>query len=301
MTDSRGNDTIVQGDFRNRPPGSQSTGSQPPALELGNVNKWFGTNHANKDVSLTVRRGSIHGVIGENGAGKSTIMSIVYGYIGADSGTVKVNGKPTGIRTPRDAIAAGIGMVHQHFMLVDTFTVLENVLLGAEGGATLAPGFTRARKELERLEHEYALEVNVDAIVGDLPVGLQQRVEILKALYRGADILILDEPTGVLTPQEADHLFRILRALRDQGKTIIIITHKLREIMDLTDAVTVMRRGAVVADVRTRETSREQLAELMVGRKVLLRVDKKPARPGPALLEAEGLTVVDGAGVTRVK
>jgi general nucleoside transport system ATP-binding protein len=301
MTDSRGNDTIVQGDFRNRPPGSQSTEIQPPALELGNVNKWFGTNHANRDVSLTVRRGSIHGVIGENGAGKSTIMSIVYGYIGADSGTVKVNGKPTGIRTPRDAIAAGIGMVHQHFMLVDTFTVVENVLLGAEGGATLAPGLARARKELERLEHEYALEVNVDAIVGDLPVGLQQRVEILKALYRGADILILDEPTGVLTPQEADHLFRILRALRDQGKTIIIITHKLREIMDLTDTVTVMRRGEVVANVETASTSRDQLAELMVGRKVLLRVDKKPAEPGPVVLDVRALKVVDHSGVLRVK
>jgi len=301
MTDSRGNDTIVQGDFRNRSPGSRPNEILPPALELGNVNKWFGTNHANKDVSLTVRRGSIHGVIGENGAGKSTIMSIVYGYIGADSGTVKVNGKPTDIRTPRDAIAAGIGMVHQHFMLVDTFTVLENVLLGAEGGATLGPGLRRARAELKRLEREYALEVDVDALVGELPVGLQQRVEILKVLYRGAEILILDEPTGVLTPQEADHLFRILRALRDQGKTIIIITHKLREIMDLTDAVTVMRRGAVVADVRTREPSREQWAELMVGRKVLLRVDKKPARPGPVLLETEGLTVVGGAGVTRVE
>ena len=289
-------DTIVQGGFHNKP-----AKSQPPALELSGINKWFGANHANKDVSLTVRRGSIHGVIGENGAGKSTIMSIVYGYLRADSGTVQVNGKPTDIRTPRDAIAAGIGMVHQHFMLVDTFTVVENVLLGAEGGAMLAPGFARARKELERLEHEYALEVNVDAIVGDLPVGLQQRVEILKALYRGADILILDEPTGVLTPQEADHLFRILRALRDQGKTIIIITHKLREIMDLTDTVTVMRRGEVVANVETASTSRDQLAELMVGRKVLLRVDKKPAEPGPVVLDVRALKVVDGSGVLRVK
>src|SRR3954468_12836497 len=257
-------DTIVQGDFH-----SKSAQRQPPALELSGINKWVGANHANKNVSLTVRRGSIHGVTGENGAGKSTIMSIVYGYISADSGTVHVNGKPTDIRTPRDAIAVGIGMVHQHFMLVDTFTVVENVLLGAEGGATLAPGFARARKELERLEREYALEVNVDAIVGDLPVGLQQRVEILKALYRGADILILDEPTGVLTPQEADHLFRILRALRDQGKTIIIITHKLREIMATTDAVSVMRRGEIVATVPREGATQESLARAMVGREVL--------------------------------
>ena len=154
MNDSRSGDTIVRGDFPSRP-----NERQPPALELSGVNKWFSTNHANKDVCLTVRQGSIHGVIGENGAGKSTIMSIVYGYLRADSGTMHVNGKPTDIRTPRDAIAAGIGMVHQHFMLVDTFTVLENVLLGAEGGATLAPGFARARRELERLEHEYALSL----------------------------------------------------------------------------------------------------------------------------------------------
>jgi ABC-type uncharacterized transport system ATPase subunit len=240
-------------------------------------------------------------VIGENGAGKSTIMNIVYGYLRADGGSIAVNGRVVDIRTPWNVISNGIGMVHQHFMLVDNFTVLENVLLGVEGGPLLASGLARARGELQKLQREYGLDVDPDALVGNLAVGLQQRVEILKALYRGAEILILDEPTGVLTPQEADHLFRILRALRDQGKTIVIITHKLREIMDLTDAVTVMRRGEVVANVRTAETSREQLAELMVGRKVLLRVDKTPARPGPVLLEAIGLTVVDAAGVTRVK
>jgi general nucleoside transport system ATP-binding protein len=273
----------------------------PSALEIRNIDKWFGTNHANRSVSMTIRRGSIHGVIGENGAGKSTIMNIVYGYLRPDGGSLAVNGKVVDIRTPWDAISTGIGMVHQHFMLVDNFTVLENVLLGVEGGPLLAPGLARARGELVKLQREYGLDVDPDTPVGDLAVGLQQRVEILKALYRGAEILILDEPTGVLTPQEADHLFRILRALRDQGKTIVIITHKLREIMELTDAVTVMRRGEVVAHVRTAETNREQLAELMVGRKVLLRVDKTPARPGPVLLEAIGLTVVDAAGVTRVK
>ncbi|WP_434624171.1 ATP-binding cassette domain-containing protein [Azospirillum sp. B2RO_4] len=213
------------------------------ALETVAINKWFGASHANRDVSLAVPAGTIHGVIGENGAGKSTIASIVYGYLRADSGEIRVNGNPAAIRTPRDALAAGIGMVHQHFMLVDPFSVLENVLLGAEGGVTLAGGLARARTDLTRLARDYGLEVDLDSPVGDLPVGAQQRVEILKALYRGADILILDEPTGVLTPQEADHLFRILRALRQQGKTVIIITHKLREIMELTDNVTVMRRG----------------------------------------------------------
>ncbi|MBP2293587.1 ABC transporter ATP-binding protein [Azospirillum rugosum] len=273
----------------------------PPALETRGVNKWFGANHANRDVSLAVPKGTIHGVIGENGAGKSTIMSIVYGYLPADSGEILVDGRPVAVKSPRDALAAGVGMVHQHFMLVDPFTVLENVLLGAEGGVTLAAGMERARAELVRLARDYGLEVDLDRPVGELPVGAQQRVEILKALYRGADILILDEPTGVLTPQETDHLFRILRALREQGKTIVIITHKLREIMELTDNVTVMRRGEVVANVRTAETSKEQLAELMVGRKVLLRVEKAPAQPGPVVLEVSGLTLRDRSGVERVK
>jgi len=273
----------------------------PPALETVAVNKWFGANHANRDVSLSVPKGSIHGVIGENGAGKSTIMSIVYGYLRADGGDIRVNGRSVAIRSPRDALGVGIGMVHQHFMLVDPFSVLENVLLGAEGGVTLSAGLERARVELTRLAKDYGLEVDLDCPVGDLPVGAQQRVEILKALYRGAEILILDEPTGVLTPQEVDHLFTILRALRQQGKTVIIITHKLREIMALTDHVTVMRRGQVVANVATRDTSREQLAELMVGRKVLLRVDKPPARPGAEVLRVEGLRVRDPSGVERVK
>jgi len=272
-----------------------------PALEVRGIHKWFGVNHANRDVSFAVGGGSIHGIVGENGAGKSTIMSIVYGFLPADGGEVRVGGRPIPIRSPRDAIAAGIGMVHQHFMLVDTFTVLENVLLGAEGGPMLGAGMAHVRAELQRLQRDYGLEVDPDARTGDLPVGLQQRVEILKALFRGAGILILDEPTGVLTPQEVEHLFRILRALRDQGRTIIIITHKLREIMDLTDHVTVMRRGEVVASVATAETSRERLAELMVGRRVLLRVDKAPARPGEAVLDVEGLSVVDGRGVARVK
>jgi len=273
----------------------------PPAIELVDINKHFGPVHANRDVSLRVDRATIHGIIGENGAGKSTLMSILYGFYQADSGEIRVAGRPCTIRSPDDAIAAGIGMVHQHFMLVDTFTVLENVLLGTEGGFVLAGGMAKAREELHRLEREYSLDVDPDALVGDLPVGLQQRVEILKALHKGADTLILDEPTGVLTPQEADQLFRILRTLREQGKTVILITHKLREIMAITDNVTVMRRGQVIANVPTAETDRDKLAELMVGRHVLLRIEKGPAKPGRTVLDVRGLDVVDRLGVRRVK
>ncbi len=273
----------------------------PPAIEFKNINKSFGPVRANRDVSLRVEKGTIHGIVGENGAGKSTLMSILYGFYQADSGEVFIDGERRQFGSPNEAIAAGIGMVHQHFMLVDPFTVLENIVLGVEGGALLAEHMASARTELERLEREYGLEVDVDALVGELPVGLRQRVEILKALYRGAETLTLDEPTGVLTPQEADHLFRVLASLKRQGKTIVLITHKLREIMAITDNVTVMRDGAVVANVRTASTSAEQLAELMVGRKVLLRVEKSPAKPGDVVLSVEGLTVVDGAGVQRVK
>src|SRR5690554_1195280 len=223
------------------------------AIELVGINKSFGAVHANRDIHLDIPRGTIHGIVGENGAGKSTLMSILYGFYQADSGEIRVDGKPATIATPSDAIAAGIGMVHQHFMLVQNFSVLENIILGAEGEALLKSSVSKAHSELERLEREYGLEVDPDAIVEELPVGLQQRVEILKALYRGAEILILDEPTGVLTPSEADHLFRILKQLKEQGKTVVLITHKLREIMAVTDTVSVMRQGTVVA---TRETAR---------------------------------------------
>ena len=227
-------------------------------------------------------------------------MTIVYGYSQADAGEILINGELADIRGPEVAIAHGIGMVHQHFMLVGTFTVLENVILGVEDDFVLARSLEKARTELNRLEREYSLEVDPDALIDDLPVGLQQRVEILKALYRGAEILILDEPTSVLTPQEVDQLFRILRALRDQGNTIVLITHKLREIMALTDHVTIMRQGAVVGHVETAETSREQLAEMMVGRSVLLRVEKKEAEPGDVVLEVENLQVRDSLNVLRV-
>ncbi len=271
------------------------------AIELRKINKSFGPVHANKNIDLVVGKGSIHGIIGENGAGKSTLMSILYGFYNADSGDILVDGKEVTIRDSRHAIGLGIGMVHQHFMLVDPFTVLENVMLGAEGGSLLAGGAGKVRAELARLENEYDLKIDPDAVVGDLPVGLQQRVEILKALCRGAEVLILDEPTGVLTPAEADHLFEILKVLKAQGKTVLLITHKLREIMAITDTVSVMRRGEMVATRKTAETSMEELAELMVGRSVLLKVNKQAARPGERVLAVENLTVTDSRGVDVVK
>ena len=280
---------------------TERSGSGPPAVELLGIEKHFGRVHANRSVSLAVRRGSVHGIVGENGAGKSTLMSILYGFYRADQGEIRVAGRPVLIEDSKDAIAAGIGMVHQHFMLVDTFTVIENVILGAVKGPLLSSGEARARRMLAQLAEDYALEVPPDARVGELPVGLQQRVEILKALFRGAEILILDEPTGALTPQEADHLFRILRRLREQGKTLILITHKLREVMAVTDRVSVMREGTMVAHRDTAETTMAELAELMVGRRVLLRVGKGRARPGRDLLAAEGLKVRDDRGATRVR
>jgi len=250
--------------------------SAPPVIELRGIDKWFGDVHANRDVSLAIRAGTIHGIVGENGAGKSTLMGILYGYHRPDRGEIVVRGRAGVMRSAEEALAAGIGMVHQHFMLVEPFTVLENVVLGVERGFRLGAGLARARESLGRLGREYHLEVDPDARVSGLGVGERQRVEILKALYRGADVLILDEPTAVLTPQEVDHLFRILRSLRSEGKTVVLITHKLREIRELTDAVTVMRQGRVVATLPTADTTPEQLAELMVGRKVSLRVDKAP-------------------------
>ena len=270
------------------------------AIELVGINKSFGAVHANKDIDLKIEKGTIHGIIGENGAGKSTLMSILYGFYQADSGEIRVDGRPTTINSPDDAIKQGIGMVHQHFMLVQNFTGIENVILGAEGEALLKSSLAKARAELLRLKQEYGLEVDSNAIIEELPVGLQQRVEILKALYRGAEILILDEPTGVLTPAEADHQFRILAQLKEQGKTVVLITHKLREIMAITDNVSVMRQGQMVATRKTSETTVEELAELMVGRRVLLRVEKGEAKHGEIKLSVRNLTVVDSRGVTVV-
>lgn len=271
------------------------------AIELSGINKHFGPVHANKDIDLKVMRGTVHGIVGENGAGKTTLMSILYGFYTADSGEIRVGGKQVTINDSSHALELGIGMVHQHFMLVDNFTVLENIILGAEDSSLLQPSLDKARKVLAQLADEYELNVDPDALIEDLSVGAQQRVEILKALYRGADILILDEPTGVLTPSEADHLFRVLETLRAQGKTILLITHKLREIMAITDEVSVMRQGAMVKTLQTKDTDPAELAELMVGRRVLLRVDKGESVPGDVKLAVQDLVVKDDMGITRVK
>jgi general nucleoside transport system ATP-binding protein len=285
---------------------AQQTGGRPDtaapyAIELRGISKAFGPVQANKDIDLRVRKGTIHGIIGENGAGKSTLMSILYGFYKPDRGEILVNGQPITIADSQTAIRAGIGMVFQHFKLVQNFTVLENIILGAEDGGLLRPSLTKARGVLKQLAQEYQLNVDPDETIDELSVGHQQRVEILKALYRQADILILDEPTGVLTPAEADHLFRILEGLKAEGKTIILITHKLREIMEITDSVSVMRRGQMVASVETDGTSPEELAELMVGRKVLLNVEKAPPQPGAPVLEVRNLKLVDDEGVERLR
>jgi ABC-type uncharacterized transport systems, ATPase components len=214
-----------------------------PILELKDINKSFGHVQANKNINLTINHGTIHGIIGENGAGKSTLMSIVYGLYQADSGSISINGKEIKLRSPRDSIESGIGMVHQHFMLVENFTVLENIVLGFEGEFVFGEKLKKAKEDLRNLCDTYKLKIDLDSIISDLSVGFRQRVEILKSLYRGAEIFILDEPTGVLTPQEVDELFKILRSLKDEGKTIVLITHKLNEIMDLTSEVSVMRQG----------------------------------------------------------
>jgi len=272
-------------------------GQVPPAIELRGIDKRFGAVHANRAVSMRIPRGKITGIVGENGAGKSTLMSIVYGFYRADAGEILIHGRKTEIANSAQAIAAGIGMVHQHFMLVETFSVLENVMLGVEGGALLKQGAAKMRAEIERLGQEYGLRVDPDAIVGGLPVGDQQRVEILKALCRGADVLVLDEPTGVLTPHETDQLFRILAMLRERGTTIVLITHKLREIMAVTDQVYVMRGGEVVAERKTAATSAEELAELMVGRKVRFAVEKAARSVGSMLIEAQGVSLRDERGL----
>jgi len=272
----------------------------PPAIELRDIDKSFGPVRANKNVRLFVRPGTIHGIVGENGAGKSTLMSILYGFYEADSGDVFVAGEKVRIDSSEAAIKAGIGMVHQHFMLVNTFTVLENVMLGAEASPLITGSALEAAAKLKHLADNYGLHVDIDAMTGDLPVGEQQRVEILKALYRGARVLILDEPTGVLTPQETDQLFRILNSLKEEGVTIVLITHKLREIMAVTDYVSVMRHGEMVAHRTTPETSKEELAELMVGRKVIDNVSRASKHPGEASLTVEHLSIISPRGVPLV-
>ena len=272
-----------------------------PILELKNINKSFGHVQANKNINLIINQGTIHGIIGENGAGKSTLMSIVYGLYQADSGSISVSGKEIKLKSPRDSIESGIGMVHQHFMLVENFTVLENIILGFEGELVFGHKLNKAKEDLKNLCDTYKLNIDLDSVISDLSVGFRQRVEILKSLYRGAEIFILDEPTGVLTPQEVDELFKILRSLKEEGKTIVLITHKLNEIMDLTSEVSVMRQGEVVGHTKTTDTNKEKLAEMMVGRSVLLRLNKAEAKLGDVVFKVENLTVKDDLDVTRVK
>ena len=272
-----------------------------PILELKDINKSFGHVQANKNINLKVNKGTIHGIIGENGAGKSTLMSIVFGLYQADSGTININGKEVKLKSPRDSILSGIGMVHQHFMLVENFSVLENIILGFERELIFGKKLEKAKKDLTNLCETYKLNIDLDSIISDLSVGFRQRVEILKSLYRGAEILILDEPTGVLTPQEVDELFKILRSLQEEGKTIVLITHKLNEIMALTSEVSVMRQGEMVGHKKTHSTNKEELAEMMVGRSVLLRINKSMAKQGDVVFRVKDLTVKDDLDVTRVK
>jgi simple sugar transport system ATP-binding protein len=268
-----------------------------PAVEFRNISKAFGPVQANADVSFSIAKGSIHGVIGENGAGKSTLMSILYGYYNADSGQLLVDGLQRQIRTSQEAIGLGIGMVHQHFMLVENMTVLDNVMLGAEGGFKLAAQRAATEARLREICERYRLDVDPLATISDLSVGAQQRVEILKQIYRSANILILDEPTAVLTAQETASLFEILRLFKEQGKTIILITHKLQEIMDITDQVTVMRAGRVVGAVATADTSKEQLANMMVGRPIQSELPRGPYQPGAAVLKVSNLQLEDASRV----
>lgn len=265
-------------------------------IELKNITKTFGAVTANKDVSFKVAPGTIHAIVGENGAGKSTIMRIAYGFYNADSGDILINGSPVAIKSPQDAIANGIGMVHQHFMLVDTMTVAENIILGAETGNAMNLDLESAKREIRRLSDEFKLHVDPDKVIEDLSVGQQQRVELLKALYRNAKLLILDEPTAVLTPQEVEEFFQILRGMREQGKTVVIITHKLEEVLAISDDVTVMRDGKVVGGVKTADTSATDLARMIVGRDVLLRVDKPDAKMGDVVLKVDDVSVASKHG-----
>lgn len=271
------------------------------SLELRGITKRFGSLTANDSINLKVEAGEIHAILGENGAGKSTLMNIVYGLLSPDEGSIWVDGREITINSPLDALAAGIGMVHQHFMLIPVFTVAENIVLGHE--KVKGPGFLdleSARKEIARVSAEFNFDVDPDALVEDLPVGIQQRVEIIRALIYDARVLILDEPTAVLTPQETDELLRNMKKLRDQGAAIVFITHKLREVKEAADKITIIRRGAVVGTASP-TASQEELASLMVGRPVALDVNKAAPKLGQVLLTVKNLNIHDHTGRNLVK
>jgi simple sugar transport system ATP-binding protein len=272
------------------------------AVQMHGITKIFGSFCALDKVDLDVKKGSIHAILGENGAGKSTLMNVLYGLYQADGGEIFLNGKKAAIKSPNDAIEHGIGMVHQHFMLVDNFTVTQNIILGNEiTGKFGILDMKKAREEILAIVKKYGLEVDPDAKVEDISVGMQQRVEILKALYRGADLLILDEPTAVLTPQEIAELIDIMHSLVASGKTIIIITHKLKEIKASSDVCTIIRRGKYIDTLPVSDVDEEDLATKMVGHAVKLVVDKTPAKPGDVVFEINNLTVKDDRGLEAVK
>jgi simple sugar transport system ATP-binding protein len=272
-----------------------------PLLELRGITKQFPGVLANDHVDLDLTRGEVHALLGENGAGKSTLVNILYGLYHPDEGEILMDGKPIRMSSPRDAIDRGIGMVHQHFMLIPVMTVAENIVLATEPHKGLLLDLDAARERVSELSRRYGLAVDPDAKIENITVAQQQRVEILKALYRGARILILDEPTAVLTPQEAEELFEIVRALTDQGESVIFITHKLNEVLEIADRITTLRRGKRVDTVPREGATEESLARMMVGREVLLRVEKAPAQPGEPLLRVEGLRVFDDRGLEAVR
>jgi ABC-type uncharacterized transport system ATPase subunit len=275
---------------------------EPPVLELRGITKQFPGVLANDHIDFDLRRGEVHALLGENGAGKSTLMSILYGLYTADSGEIMMNGEPETISSPKHAIELGIGMVHQHFMLIPVMTVTENIVLAQEPiHAGVLLDYDSAAARVRELSTSFGLAVNPDSRIEKITVGQQQRVEILKALYRGAEILILDEPTAVLTPQEAKELFEIIESLKAQGKSIVFISHKLNEVLEISDRVTVLRRGKRVETIDRAEATEAGLARSMVGREVLLRVDKKPATPGEPLLQVQDLVVRDDRGLEAVR
>ncbi len=272
-----------------------------PVLEVRNITKQFPGVLANDRVNLTLEKGEILALLGENGAGKTTLMNIIYGLYRPDEGQMLVNGQEVAIHSPHDAIQLGIGMVHQHFMLIPVFTVAENIMLGSETAHAGRLDRRAVSQQVRELSHQYGLDLDPEARVGDLPVGLQQRVEIVKALYRHAEVLILDEPTAVLTPQESDDLFRIMRELTKQGVSIIFITHKLREVLAASNRIVVMRDGRVAGIANPLQANEAQLAAMMVGREVILKVDRGPAQPGEEILAVSQLEAADDSGHLRLR